>query len=159
MVYCLFVEVCFGNLPGIKYGRFSATSPLLKPVKTSENDQQIFFVDHDTVDQAFDTAVDTLHQAFDTVDHEILIRKLKVYGIDGTELEWFRSYLSCRLQYCTLNGHKSSSQQVTCGILQGSCLGPLSFILYLNDFESCLKSSPRLISMQMIRKFHSRRKN
>ena len=82
-----------------------------------------------------------LKKAFDTVDHEILIGKLKVYGIDGLELEWFRSYLSCRQQYCALNGHKSSSQQVTCGIPQGSCLGPLLFILYLNDFESCLKFS------------------
>ena len=52
-----------------------------------------------------------LKKAFDTVDHEILIGKLKVYGIDGLELEWFRSYLSCRQQYCALNGHKSSSQQ------------------------------------------------
>ena len=82
-----------------------------------------------------------LKKAFDTVDHEILIGKLKVYGIDGLELEWFRSYLSCRQQYCALNGHKSSSQQVTRGIPQGSCLGPLLFILYLNDFESCLKFS------------------
>ena len=64
-----------------------------------------------------------------------------MYGIDGIELEWFRSFLSCRLQYCTLNGHQSSSQQVACGIPQGSCLGPLLFILYLNDFESCLKFS------------------
>ena len=82
-----------------------------------------------------------LKKAFDTVAHEILIGKLKVYGIDGLELEWFRSYLSCRQQYCALNGDKSSSQQVTSGIPQGSCLGPLLFILYLNDFESCLKFS------------------
>ena len=58
-----------------------------------------------------------------------------------TELEWFRPYLGCRQQYCTLNGQKSSPQQVTCGMLQGSCLGPLLVILYLNDFESCLKFS------------------
>ena len=42
-----------------------------------------------------------LKKAFDKVDHEILIRKLKVYGIDGIKIEWFRSYLSCRQQYCT----------------------------------------------------------
>ena len=82
-----------------------------------------------------------LKKAFDTVDHEMLVRKLIVYGIDGIELEWFRSYLRFRQQYCSLNGHKSSLLQVTCGIPQGSCLGPLLFILYLNDFESCLKFS------------------
>ena len=82
-----------------------------------------------------------LKKAFDTVNHEILVRKLKVYGIDGIELEWFRSYLRSHQEYCSLNGHKSSLIQVTCGIPQGSCLGPLLFILYLNDFESCLKFS------------------
>ena len=82
-----------------------------------------------------------LKKAFDTVNHEILVRKLKVYGIDGIELEWFRSYLRSHQQYCSLNGHKSSLLQVTYGIPQGSCLGPLLFILYRNDFESCLKFS------------------
>ena len=98
-----------------------------------------------------------LKKAVDTVDHEILIRKLRVYGIDGMELEWFRSYLSSRQQYCTLNGCKSSSQPVKCGIPRGSCLGSLLFILHLNEFESYLKFSTRQIFMQMIRKFHSRR--
>ena len=82
-----------------------------------------------------------LKKAFDTVDHEILIRKMKVYGIKDIEVEWFRSYLKNRQQYCSLNGNKSSSRPVTCGIPQGSCLGPLLFILYLNDFETCLKFS------------------
>ena len=82
-----------------------------------------------------------LKKAFDTVDHEILVRKLQVYGIDGIELEWFRSYLRAHQQGCSLIGHKSSLLQITCGIPQGSCLGPLLFILYLNDYESCLKFS------------------
>ena len=82
-----------------------------------------------------------LKKAFDTVDHEILIRKMQVYGIKDIEVEWFRSYLKNRQQYCSLNGKKSSSRPITCGIPQGSCLGPLLFILYLNDFETCLKFS------------------
>ena len=64
---------------------------------------------------------------------------MQVYGIKDIEVEWFRSYLKNRQQYCSLNGNKSSSRPVTCGIPQGSCLGPLLFILYLNDFETCLK--------------------
>ena len=66
---------------------------------------------------------------------------MKVYGIKDIEVEWFRSYLKNRQQYCSLNGNKSSFRPVTCGIPQGSCLGPLLFILYLNDFETCLKFS------------------
>ena len=80
-----------------------------------------------------------LKKAFDTVDHGILLAKLTKYGVAGTSLRWFTSYLTSRKQYCVLNGHKSSLKTVHCGIPQGSCLGPLLFILYVNDFEQCLK--------------------
>ena len=79
-----------------------------------------------------------LKKAFDTVDHEILLSKLTKYGVVGTPLRWFTSYLTNRKQYCQVNGHKSSLKTVHCGIPQGSCLGPLLFILYVNDFEQCL---------------------
>ena len=82
-----------------------------------------------------------LKKAFDTVNHKLVLNKLMKYGIRGKGIEWFRSYLSGRKQFCTVNGHKSRIEEVICGILQGSCLGPLLFIVYLNDFESCLEFS------------------
>ena len=80
-----------------------------------------------------------LKKAFDTVDHGILLSKLSKYGAVGTPLRWFASYLTDRKQYCQINGHKSCLKNVLCGIPQGSCLGPLLFILYANDFEQCLE--------------------
>ena len=82
-----------------------------------------------------------LCKAFDTVNHKVLINKLMNYGIKGKEIEWLKSYLSGRKQFCTVNGHKSRIEEVICGIPQGSCLGPLLFIVYHNDFESCLEFS------------------
>ena len=82
-----------------------------------------------------------LKKAFDTVDHTIMIKKLTACRIRGTPENWFKSYLHNRQQYCSINGKKSNMKEITCGIPQGSCLGPLLFILYLNDFEKCLKYS------------------
>ena len=82
-----------------------------------------------------------LKKAFDTVDHKILLGKLRKYGIRELSGDWFQSYLENRRQYCAANGYESRPRTVTCGIPQGSCLGPLLFIIYLNDFEKCLKVS------------------
>ena len=82
-----------------------------------------------------------LKKAFDTVDHKILLSKLSKYGIRGTPHQWFTSYLTDRIQYCQINGSSSQQKKVQCGIPQGSCLGPLLFILYVNDFEQCLQKS------------------
>ena len=81
-----------------------------------------------------------LKKAFDTVDHTILLSKLREYGAEGTSLSWFTSYLTNREQFCYFDGSSSSKSSIKCGIPQGSCLGPLLFILYINDFENCLKS-------------------
>ena len=82
-----------------------------------------------------------LKKVFDTVDHRILIKKLGAYGIRGISGAWFSTFLSNKKQFCSVNGQKSGARLVTCGIPQGSCLGPLLFIIYLNDFEKCLEFS------------------
>ena len=82
-----------------------------------------------------------LKREFDTVDHKILIKKLNALGMRGNSGSWFTSFLSNRKQFCTVNGQQSGARLVTCGIPQGSCLGPLMFIIYLNDFEKCLEFS------------------
>ena len=76
-----------------------------------------------------------LKKAFDTVDHNIL---LLTYGVDGNALQLLKSYSTDRTQRCYVNGVLSTEQYESCGIPQGSILGPLLFIIYKNDFPKCL---------------------
>ena len=80
-----------------------------------------------------------LRKAFDTVNHEILITKLKAMGFDNRSSTWMRSYLTGREQVVDINGVLSSAEQITCGVPQGSILGPLLFLAYVNDMKASVK--------------------
>ena len=85
-----------------------------------------------------------LKKAFDTVDHKILVDKLFKYGIRGNIFNWLKSYLSNRKQYVNWQGSNSEIETTSCGVPQGSILGPLLFILYVNDLS---KVSNKFVSI------------
>ena len=80
-----------------------------------------------------------LQKAFNTVEHDILLSKLEHYGIRGLVNEWFKSYLSNRKQYVSMNGYDSNLADVKFCLSQGSVPGPLLFLIYINDLNQALK--------------------
>ena len=76
---------------------------------------------------------------FETVDHEILLSKLDHYGIRSISYNWFKSYLSNRKQFVSINGYDSGLAEINCGLLQGPVLEPLLFLLYINDLNQTIK--------------------
>ena len=82
-----------------------------------------------------------LEKTFDTVNHNILCNKLNYYGLCGNVNRLIQSYLADRKQYVSINGFESNLSNISCGVPQGSSLGPLLFLIYINDFRLCLQET------------------
>jgi hypothetical protein len=81
-----------------------------------------------------------LSKAFDTINHSILLQKLSCYGVRGLALSWFESYLSSRNQFTNIKNTHSEQMSISCGVPQGSILGPLLFLIYVNDINNIVST-------------------
>ena len=94
-------------------------------------------------------------KAFDTVDHDMLLEKMNRYGIRGHASNFFRSYLENRCQYTVINGTTSTIENIRCGVPQGSVLGPLFFVSYINDlYKSIGRDYIRLFADDTVLTMH-----
>ena len=96
--------------------------------------------------QQVDMLILDFSKAFDTVPHKRLLKKLESYDINGNILSWLEAWLTQREQQVTIEGDKSSTAKVTSGVPQGTVLGPLMFLLYINDIGNDITSKIRLFA-------------
>ena len=100
----------------------------------------------DLISKGFETGLYTgmilidLQKAFDTIDHELLFEKMSYFGFSENVIKWFKCYLSNRKFLVNINNKSSDLESVTCGVPQGSILGPLLFLLYVNDMPQAVNS-------------------
>ena len=96
-----------------------------------------------------------LRKTFDSINHTLLLDKIRSCGVTDTELLWFRSYLTNRKQAASYQNVLSDLEQLSTGVPQGSILGPLLFILFINDLPRSVKSSSILIYADDAVVFHA----
>lgn len=132
MDYLAYNEILTDRQWGVRPGRSTtdASAGLVESIVVSLNNKMhtgVLFID--------------LQKVFDSIDHSILLSKLNDYGVHETELRWFCSYLSDREQRVLVNNTNSNFCTITHGVPQGSCLGPLLFLIYINNISLYLPSS------------------